>query len=134
MRANYPRAVAGLALVMLLAGCATTGPYDRDGSYPGYGTRDSSYGYAYRRSDGPGPSETAGTLIGGALGGVLGNQVGRGGGRAAATVGGVILGGVVGNAIGRSVDETNRQYDRYDYYDQDYRDYDRRYRPWGAPY
>jgi surface antigen len=71
--------VVGLALAILVAGCATQSS-----------------------------REQGGMLIGGALGGVLGHQVGGGTGRTVATIVGAVAGAMVGGAIGRSMDDTDR--------------------------
>lgn len=57
-------------------------------------------------TDGTGPKEGSGTVIGGAAGGLLG--YGLGGGVIGTGIG-ALLGAVVGNQIGKSMDETDRQ-------------------------
>jgi surface antigen len=56
-----------------------------------------------------GPSEQAGTIIGGVLGGVLGAQVGEGHGRTAAIIAGALAGGAIGGAVGQSMDDNDRR-------------------------
>lgn len=78
MRVKY-LAIALLAGIIALAGCANQGT-----------------------------QEQTGMIVGGALGGLLGSQVGRGHGRIAATIIGTLAGAAIGGSIGRSMDDTDR--------------------------
>ena len=48
-------------------------------------------------SNGPGPNDTGGAILGGLIGGVLGNQFGKGDGKTAMTILGAILGADTAN-------------------------------------
>src|SRR5512134_2330149 len=73
--------IAGaLALSLLVAGCASTGP-----------------------------KEGAGTVIGGVGGAVIGSQFGGGTGQIIGTAVGAIAGAMIGQSIGKSLDRVDRQ-------------------------
>lgn len=73
--------IAGtLALSLLVAGCASTGP-----------------------------KEGAGTVIGGVGGAVIGSQFGGGTGQIIGTAVGAIAGAMIGQSIGKSLDRADRQ-------------------------
>jgi surface antigen len=72
--------IAGtLALSLLFAGCASTGP-----------------------------KEGAGTVIGGVGGAIIGSQIGGGTGQIVATAVGAIAGAMIGQSIGKSLDKADR--------------------------
>ena len=58
-------------------------------------------------SNGTGPNQTMGTLVGAAAGGLAGSQFGSGNGRLAATAAGTLLGAYAGNQWGAAVDQNN---------------------------
>jgi surface antigen len=60
-------------------------------------------------TNGPGPKEMGGAVIGGAAGGLIGSQIGSGTGQLVATAAGVFLGAWLGSEIGRSLDENDRR-------------------------
>jgi surface antigen len=74
-----PWIVGTLALSLLLAGCASTGP-----------------------------KEGAGTVIGGIGGAVIGSQIGGGTGQIVATAVGAIAGAMIGQSIGKSLDRADQ--------------------------
>ncbi|MEM1398356.1 MAG: RT0821/Lpp0805 family surface protein [Pseudomonadota bacterium] len=75
------KSLAGaLAIVLLVAGCNTTG----------------------------GPKQTVGTLGGAVAGGLLGAQVGGGSGRLIATGAGAVIGAFLGGEIGSSLDNADK--------------------------
>ena len=59
-------------------------------------------------TDGSGPKQTAGTLIGAGLGGLAGSQIGSGTGKLAAVGAGVLLGALLGGEVGKSLDRADR--------------------------
>ena len=61
-------------------------------------------------SNGTGPNQTMGTLVGAAAGGLAGSQFGSGNGRLAATAAGTLLGAYAGNQWGSAVDGQNQTY------------------------
>jgi len=57
-------------------------------------------------TNGMGPNQTGGTLIGAAAGGLVGSQFGSGDGRLVATAAGTLFGAAVGGSIGQNMDQT----------------------------
>ena len=111
--------------VILLGGCANTGPYPDPYSnkpQPDYRSGNSSQYSTYGvidsietiQTDGnsTGSPIGVGTVIGGVVGGVLGNQIGGGTGKTIATAAGVVGGAVLGHQIekSRSASSTSDQY------------------------
>ena len=60
-------------------------------------------------SNGPGPNDTGGAIIGGILGGVIGNQFGKGEGKTAMTGIGAITGAIVGGQNKHQSSHVERQ-------------------------
>ena len=52
-----------------------------------------------------GPNETGGTLIGGAAGALVGSQFGGGAGQLVGTAVGAVGGALAGNAVGKNMDK-----------------------------
>ena len=95
------------ALVLGLAGCASSGP--RYGYYEPapdrYYSRCGDCGQVERidvARYGDGRTSGAGVVAGALIGAAVGNQVGSGSGRRAATVAGAVAGGIAGNEIERN--------------------------------
>ena len=103
---------SALVLVAGLAACAAQPMYSPAPvvTYPGnsYPAGNTAPGYVEYgrvtnveviRTQEPGTSNVAGTVIGGIAGAVIGHQIGRGTGRDLATIAGGVGGAVAGNAI-----------------------------------
>jgi len=63
-------------------------------------------------SNGAGPKETIGTVLGGAAGAWAGSTIGKGSGRVVATAVGTLAGAVIGNEIGKALDDNDRRKSR----------------------
>lgn len=61
-------------------------------------------------TDGTGPKEGVGTVLGAATGAVLGAQVGQGTGQLAAVATGTLLGAFLGSEVGKSLDRADIAY------------------------
>lgn len=61
-------------------------------------------------TNGPGPKEGVGTVLGAATGAVLGAQVGKGTGQLAAVAAGTLLGAFLGSEAGKSLDRADIAY------------------------
>jgi outer membrane lipoprotein SlyB len=96
-------AMAGIATVSGLSGCASNNPSPAPVTYSSanqqsematYGTIDS-----IQIVQSGGGTSGVGAVTGGLVGALLGNQIGSGGGRTAATVAGAAGGALVGNKV-----------------------------------
>ena len=109
-----PFAIAAVAGVSLLAGCAQEPYYYRDygSTYaPPVASQSVEYGVVEAlewQRDGDPRATGLGAVIGGIAGGILGHQIGSGSGNTVATIAGALGGAYAGNQIEKSTDR-----DRY---------------------